>query len=364
MAKTSPIGIDLFAGAGGLSYGLSQAGFNMVLGIEIDSNFAVTLKENNKDMKVVTSDIRVIDPEEAAVSAGVQIGDIDVVAGGPPCRGFSQSNRRTRNLSNPLNHLYKEFFRFVEVLRPQIFLLENVAGLRTLQKGKVLQDILRRGSELGFCVQWNEINSEEFGVPQQRKRIIFMGTKEKVSDLFIREKSSTVTVRGALDDLPTLENGNTVNELAYSKYSNLTQYQQKMRKNNGDTVSNNLVTKNGELVLERYRHIPPGGNWRNIPPHLLSNYKNPNNCHGWIYYRLKWDEPSVVVSNFRKNMLIHPDQNRGLSVREAARLQSFPDDYIFCGPLTSQQQQVADAVPPLLAEEIGKNIIKHIMGVS
>jgi DNA (cytosine-5)-methyltransferase 1 len=92
----------------------------------------------------------------------------------------------------------------------------------------------------------------------------------------------------------------------------------------------------------------------------MFNYKNPNNCHGWIYYRLKWDEPSVVISNFRKNMLIHPEQHRGLSVREAARLQSFPDYYLFYGPLTSQQQQVANAVPPLLAEKIGENIIKYL----
>ncbi len=363
MAKIFPIGIDLFAGAGGLSYGLSRAGFNMVLGIEIDSNFAVTLRENNKDMKVVTSDIKVVDPAEAAVSAGVQKRDIDIIAGGPPCRGFSQSNRRTRDLNNPLNHLYKEFFRFVEALQPEVFLLENVAGLRTLQKGRVLQDILERGKELEYEVQWNEVNSEEFGVPQRRKRIIFIGTRKKVSNLFTQEKSSIVTVRSALDDLPTLENGNTINEIAYSRYSNLTEYQQKMRKNNGGTVSNNLITRNGTLVLERYKHIPPGGNWKDVPPHLLSNYRNPNNCHGWIYYRLKWDEPSVVVSNYRKNMLIHPKQNRGLSVREAARLQSFPDNYIFRGPLTSQQQQVANAVPPLLAEKIGINIMKYLLEV-
>ena len=132
-----------------------------------------------------------------------------------------------------------------------------------------------------------------------------------------------------------------------------------MRQNCGDSVCNNLVTRNGELIIERYKHIPSGGNWKNIPHHLLLNYKNPQNCHGWIYYRLKWDEPSVVISNFRKNMLIHPEQHRGLSVREAARLQSFPDNYEFYGRLDFQQQLVANAVPPFLDEQIGKNIINY-----
>lgn len=174
------------------------------------------------------------------------------------------------------------------------------------------------------------------------------------------KENKAVTVRSALDDLPILENGNAVDELKYSRDSKLSNYQKMMRKNNGNIVSNNLVTKNSALVVERYKYIPPGGNWKNIPPHLMSNYKNANNCHGWIYYRLIWDGPSVVISNFRKNMLIHPEQHRGLSVREAARLQSFPDDYIFYGPLGFQQQKVANACPPLLVEKIGKNIMKYL----
>lgn len=136
-----------------------------------------------------------------------------------------------------------------------------------------------------------------------------------------------------------------------------------MRQNAGKTAFNNLVTKNGELIINRYMHIRPGGNWKDIPDHLFKNYKNPNNCHGWIYYRLKWDEPSVVVSNYRKNMLIHPSDHRGLSVREAARLQSFPDEYVFHGRLDFQQQYVANAVPPLLAEKIGKRLVYHMENI-
>ena len=134
MTKAPYICIDLFAGAGGLSYGLSQAGFDIKLGIEINPSFAVTLKENDKNMKVVVSNIEVVDPTEVVKSAGLRKRDINLIVGGPPCQGFSQSNRRTRNLDNPLNNLYKEFFRFVKVLEPQVFLLENVSGLKTLHK--------------------------------------------------------------------------------------------------------------------------------------------------------------------------------------------------------------------------------------
>jgi len=360
MTKVSYIGIDLFAGAGGLSYGLSEAGFDMKLTIESNSNFADTLRKNNRNLKVIVSDIREVEPAEAVKSAGLRKEDIHLIAGGPPCQGFSQSNRRSRNLDNPLNNLYREFFRFVKLIKPQVFLLENVAGLRTLHKGAVLHDILNKGKELGYYVQWDIINAEDYGVPQRRKRIIFIGTIEKTSSLFAVKRNKVITVREALDDLPILENGNSASELKYSRYTNLSDYQKKMRKNNGQTVLNNLVTKNSSLVVERYKHIPPGGNWKHIPPNLMRNYKNLNNCHSGIYYRLRWDEPSIVISNYRKNMLIHPEQHRGLSVREAARLQSFPDHYIFCGPLGSQQQQVANAVPPLVAEKIGKNIIKYL----
>jgi DNA (cytosine-5)-methyltransferase 1 len=360
MTKSPYLGIDLFAGSGGISHGLLQAGLDMRLGIEIDPNFAVTLKENNKNMKVVVSDIRVIDPAEVVKSTGLRKKDIDLIVGGPPCQGFSQSNRRSRNLDNPLNNLYKEFFRFIRVLQPQVFLLENVAGLKTLHRGAVFRDILKTGEKVGYYVQWDVVNAEDFGVPQRRKRIIFIGTKQKTDNLFYVKENKAVTVRSALDDLPILENGNAVDELKYSRDSKLSNYQKIMRKNNGNIVSNNLVTKNSALVVERYKYIPPGGNWKNIPPHLMSNYKNANNCHGWIYYRLIWDGPSVVISNFRKNMLIHPEQHRGLSVREAARLQSFPDDYIFYGPLGFQQQKVANACPPLLVEKIGNNIMKYL----
>jgi DNA (cytosine-5)-methyltransferase 1 len=197
-------------------------------------------------------------------------------------------------------------------------------------------------------------------VPQRRKRILVLGSKSEIFGVFEPRRKNLVTVRQATDDLPVLDNGNKLDIYDYSRRVNLSQFQKEMRKNNGRRVSNNLVTRNNSLVLERYKHIPEGGTWADIPAILMLNYKNLGNCHRFIYHRLKWDAPSISVSNFRKNMLIHPFQDRGLSVREAARLQSFPDHYAFYGPLGSQQQQVANAVPPLLAEQIGMNIAESM----
>ena len=361
MTNSGCDGIDLFAGAGGLSYGLSCAGFNMKVGIEIDPHCATTLSRNHKGMKVIVSDVRSVAPRNVLKYADMRREDLTIIAGGPPCRGFSQSNLRTRNLNNPLNHLYKDFFRFVRELQPTVFLLENVQGLKTLHGGAVLQDILRLGAKYGYHVRWSVVNAEDYGVPQKRKRIIFVGTSAETTTLFCVDEKETVSVRQAMDDLPFLGNGNKFDLLDYARSSNLSEYQKMMRKNNRKVVKNNWVTRNNSLVLERYKHVPQGGNWRDLPAHLLHNYKNLDNCHRWIYHRLEWDDTSVTISNFRKNMLIHPEQDRGLSVREAARLQSFPDHYVFHGPMGSQQQQVANAVPPLLAEEIGKCILAFLM---
>lgn len=356
MTNSGLIGVDLFAGAGGLSCGLSRAGFNMKLGIEIDPNCAKTLSKNHSNMKVIISDIRLVDPLKAMKHIDIRKGDLAIVAGGSPCRGFSQSNKRTRVLSNPLNSLYKEFFRFVKAISPRVFLLENVKGLKTLQNGFVFKEILEIGRKLGYHVQWNIVDTADFGVPQYRKRIIFIGTSKKTELLFEPEEKKRITVRESMDDLPILENGNSEDTLEYSRMENLSDYQELMRRKKEKKVSNNMVSRNNELVVARYKHIPLGGNWADIPRSLMSNYKHLNNCHRWIYYRLKWDEPSIVISNFRKNMLVHPEQDRGLSVREAARLQSFSDDYVFYGPLGAQQQMIANAVPPFLGEGLGKNI--------
>jgi DNA (cytosine-5)-methyltransferase 1 len=158
------------------------------------------------------------------------------------------------------------------------------------------------------------------------------------------------TVRDAIADLPILRNGAQENERSYRCVPKST-LARLLRGRNG-RVANNLVTNNARLVRERYSHIRQGSNWRSIPGHLMHNYRDRERCHEGLYRRLEWDSPARVIGNFRKNMLIHPTQDRGLSVREAARLQSFPDTFTFHGSIGFQQQQVGDAVPPLLAASV------------
>ena len=205
----------------------------------------------------------------------------------------------------------------------------------------------------------------DFGVPQNRKRVFFIGNctgadLDFLDVLVEKNNTDSRTLRDAIGDLPVLENGNAVDEVQYKKGRPNT-YQNLMRTNPDGTVKNNRVSKNSELVIERYKFIEPGENWSAIlkkKPDLLLNYNDTKNCHSGIYKRLEWNKPSVAINNFRKSMMIHPNQDRGLSVREAARIQSFPDDYVFFGSIGSQQQQVANGVPPLLAEAVGRQIIK------
>jgi DNA (cytosine-5)-methyltransferase 1 len=381
------IAINLFAGAGGLSLGFKKGGFQFVQAVENDYHTAATYRCNHPEVDLLEEDIRNLNPLTCLQRLGLQPGDVAVLIGGPPCKGFSESNRRTRTLANPKNHLYKEFLRFLEVIQPTWFVLENVAGLRTLSNGAILQCIVKGGRALGYEVKWEKLNSVDYGVPQFRRRIFIIGNRLSLpirfpepthghsclrcthqygfeSHYHLDEHKANengykpyVTVREAISDLPKLENGASIDYLPYDD-CRLTEYQRTMRLSTNGTnhVQGNLVSRNSEKIIQRYEHIGPGQNWKAIPPELLDNYRDFSRCHTGIYYRLEWDKPSKVIGNFRKNMLIHPEQHRGLSVREAARLQSFPDNHIFLGSIGFQQQQVADAVPPILGEIIARCI--------
>jgi len=362
--RPRPLAIDLFAGAGGLSLGLMKAGYRVVQAVEKDPQAAATYRHNHPGTDVIEDDIQKLDPISCLKRLGLRRGDVSVLVAGPPCQGFSESNRRTRTLANPRNHLYQEFLRFLDAMRPAWFVLENVAGLRTMARGKILREIIDRCRSLGYDADWKELNAGDYGVPQFRRRIFVVGN---CLGLPIRFPDPThgvahkpyVTVLQAISDLPHLESGASVDYLSYGKNGrSLSGYQRAMRAsaNRDSGVQGNLVSRNNQLVLRRYSHIRPGQNWQAIPDDLLDNYKDSSRCHTGIYHRLEWRRPSKVIGNFRKNMLIHPEENRGLSVREAARLQSFPDNYVFLGSIGFQQQQVADSVPPLLAEAVARDI--------
>jgi DNA (cytosine-5)-methyltransferase 1 len=281
-----------------------------------------------------------------------------VLFGGPPCQGFSLSNQKTRNKSNENNWLFEEYIRLAKICKPDWIVLENVSGLLLTESGFFLNKIVSSLKKLGYTLSYEVLNATDFGVPQKRERFFLVGSLHGTTFKFPKPRSGKkVTVKDALNDLPILRNGALESELPYRKKAE-SRYAKKLRGKLSKS-KNHYVTRNSEIVLDRYLHIPQGGNWSSIPAKLMSNYKDYTRCHGGIYHRLAENQPSVVIGNYRKNMLVHPTQNRGLSVREAARLQSFPDWFEFKGHLTHQQQQVGNAVPPLLAKAVFKEILSQ-----
>lgn len=348
-------GIDIFSGAGGLSLGAEMAGIQISAAIEINSNAAKTFMRNHKYAKVLQGDIKEIDHRS------LQIGNrsIFVIMGGPPCQGFSMSNTRTRNMENQKNYLFLEFVRFVQKIKPEWFVLENVGGLTSINKGKtraMIEDYFRA---LGYDIKSEVLWASNYGVPQNRNRFFMVGNRLGIDFHFPQKHNMVYTVEDAISDLPSLKNGEMLDEAIYTKsLEDASSYAQLMRQGS-DMAQQNYVSRNNDLVIERYKYIGQGQNWQAIPDFLMQNYANKWRCHSGIYKRLRADQPSVVISNYRKSMLIHPWENRGISVREAARLQSFPDTFIFEGSLMHIQQQIGNAVPPLLAKAVFQQIIKQ-----
>ena len=350
--------VDLFAGAGGLSQGFRDAGFTVVQAVDCDHNAMGTYAANHPTTDPICADIRKLDPATCLRRVGLRPGQIAAVIGGPPCQGFSESNRRTRILANPRNHLYRDFLRFVEYIQPRWVVLENVGGLRTFEHGLIVDAITTSIRRVGYFAEWLVLNAAKYGVPQVRRRVFMVASRCRLAiPRVLEEKTHPVTVRDAIADLPQLGNGASTDLLAYATEPK-SRYQKAMRQDSANLVSGNLVTRNADYVLARYEYIPQGSNWTAIPRRLMGNYTNPKRCHTGIYHRLSWHKPSKVIGNFRKNMLVHPRDNRGLSIREAARLQSFPDSYCFHGSIGFRQQQVADAVPPILARAVATAVLR------
>ncbi|MCY4287692.1 MAG: DNA cytosine methyltransferase [Aestuariivita sp.] len=351
------IGIDLFAGAGGFSLGAVRSGIKVVVAIESDHNAVTTYRTNHRSCSIISTDIRDIsDDQIRSIPKG---NSYSIVFGGPPCQGFSHSNSRTRNIHNPKNWLFREFVRFVRVWEPDFILLENVRGIIDAAEGKFLSAILTHFSSLRYQFSHGALNAKNYGVPQNRSRFFLLGAKD-IDPISLPKKkhAKPLTVRDAISDLPVLENGASISWMPYGK-DQTSSYASSLRLG-AEHSPNHLVTRNAQYIVDRYQHVPQGGNWRDIPHHLMQNYKDFTRCHTGIYYRLHLDEPSTVIGNYRKNMLIHPTQNRGLSVREAARIQSFPDSYEFFGSIGFQQQQVGNAVPPLLAETVFSHLLLQV----
>lgn len=350
------LGIDLFAGAGGMSLGATQAGIDVAFAVEQDVHVANTYKRNHPACNIFVGDIRNF--SSGKIKKIPRGSDGTVIFGGPPCQGFSYSNTRTRHANNETNWLFEEFVRFVRIWQPDFVVFENVRGLIDTAGGIFLDAVLDRFSQLDYTVEHGVLNAKDYGVPQDRARFFLIGSRQKVTlSLPSKQDQPTPTVHDAIGDLPSLDNGASEPWLPYGNRLP-SAYARKLRSRRRYS-SNHLVTRNAGYILDRYHHIPPGGNWENIPARLMRNYEDRSRCHTKIYHRLRLDVPSVMIANYRKNMLIHPTQHRGLSVREAARIQSFPDSYEFLGSIGFQQQQVGNAVPPLLAQAVFSALIQQ-----
>lgn len=377
--------LDLYAGSGGLSLGFSMARspgfiFELAVANDIDRNAISTYKKNHPSVNTVLGDLA-LENTKKEISRTVEKTTgrrtVDLVIGGPPCKGFSSANRMTRNNLNPLNDLALHFATMVGRMNPFAFVMENVPGMTSLQGGRILDAVTDKLYKKGYKnVEYFVLNSADYGVPQRRKRMFLIGSKSQ-SRVEPPKKTHRAPEDAGMDttlepyvtagdaignDLPAIPAGSVSPSSDKYTCAPKTELQDYLRLN-AKSVKNHFATVSNDLVIKRFKHVPRGGNWLDVPERLMKakgKYKNLNNMHSIIYRRLNPKEPSVTVTNFRKAMLIHPTQHRLLSVREAARIQTFPDRYEFEGKLGSMQQQVSDAVPVKLAESVANAVLVHM----
>lgn len=379
--------LDLFSGPGGLSEGIKEARnhnfrFKIIVANDYDPDVSRTYMKNHKEVKYVLGSIIEEETKKNILSAireKTGRSTVDVVIGGPPCKGFSLENKMTRNMKNPMNHLVMHYVDMIKRTKPAAFVMENVPGLLAMQKGRVAETLIAEFKSLGYhnATAWL-LNAADYGVPQMRKRAFLVGSKSRIPlEKPKQTHGSTeemaknpglmpyVKLIDAIDDLPRISTGKITSESGDYAHDPQNDFQEEIRRKSLE-VKTHVITKNTPIVIERIKSVPPGGNWENIPVHLMKvdgKYNNLELAHSMIYKRLLKNEPSITITNFRKGMIIHPTQHRLLSVREAARIQTFPDHFEFEGGLSNKQQQVSDAVPVKLAKKVGDTVLVHLHDV-
>jgi len=389
---------DLYAGPGGLSLGFKRSGFfQPVVAVEHNEKAAETY-EKNLNVTVIRKDVASVEPEElleAAKESGFD--GVDVVVGGPPCRAFTTANtggtkwERIREKTE-MNRVYEHpdwynFWRIVDALKPRAVVAENVMGFRS--RKEVFSKFIDRLRISGYAVGYRKLNAKCFGIPQRRKRFFIAGIRDWDGDeetplLENLPETGTkmVNVKQAISDLPELSNDSPAPYVSVYRMRRPTLYQSLMRRRS-EILYDHIVHRVNSTMVKRFHYIPQGYNLRRawiegkIPERVLRSRSIVNgrvrkgfskrtlkNMHSNIYRRLRWDEASYTITHVRKTVLIHPLQDRLLSIRETARLQSFPDWFRFFGSLSQKYQQIADAVPPLLAEAVAKHIGESLMHIS
>jgi len=345
--------IDLFAGVGGLSQGFIAEGFEVIYANEYDKSIAEAYKLNHPDTIVDTTDITKIDFEKTFRPFRNKV---TVVMGGPPCQGFSQKGKRI-GLDDERNFMFRKFAKVVEIVQPEFFLLENVPNILTSENGYFKDEIIKYFNDLGYDVKAKVLKAENFGVPQTRRRAVFLGRKKKLEIDIPDDNKQRTTVMEAIGDLPELKSGEG-DEVQSYKTSAKNSFQKLMRKGS-KKLHNHISTKHSQLALERLKFVK-----LNTTRHDLPEEHKTKSIHSGTWTRLKPDGfARTITTRFdtpSSGQFTLPYQDRCVTVREAARLQSFPDSFIFTGNKTSQMLQVGNAVPPLMAQELAKAIKKAL----
>jgi DNA (cytosine-5-)-methyltransferase len=349
--------IDLFCGCGGFSKGFEQAGFDVRLGIDIWEDAAITYKANFPHAVTIVGDISTLTGEDLLTAARMFANEVDVIIGGPPCQGFSLSGKRM--LDDPRNILYKSFVRMVENIQPKVFVMENVPGLVRLFNGQVKEQVIEDFTNIGYKVEMRQLTASDFGVPQARTRVFFVGiNKDKIKNSTYSfppethgaNKKPYVTCKDALSDLDFIGDTRLLADEAEYELPAISEYQKFMRKNS-DKLLNHVTTIHTERTRSIIAMVPDGGNYKDLPQELWSTRKV-----NIAWTRMDSKKPCFTIDTGH-NHHFHYIANRVPTVRESARIQSFPDDFRFIGTKTSQLKQVGNAVPPLLAQVVAESII-------
>jgi DNA (cytosine-5)-methyltransferase 1 len=352
--------IDLCSGAGGLSLGFQRAGFRIAVAVECKPSVAETYQNNFPCTEVIQEKIENVTGERLLDKVSQRPFGKLVLAGGTPCQPFSQANHQNKGKDHPSASTVDHFVRLVEEVRPEGFLFENVANFQLINKGKSMRQFLNKLKKLSYNVSFAILKSEDFGVPQLRKRLFVGGIKSNSWRDFdiniVKRRKVRPTVGDAISDLPFLQDGGGgADAMNYPNQKKLTSYQRRTRKGS-QVLYNHWSSKNSPEVVRTISYIGPGQSlkksWNHLPQDVRNRYKNSDNIHYNIYKRLIWNGLSPTIVHPRRAMLLHPYQNRIITVREAARLQDFPDKFRFSGGIDSQYQQVANAVPPSVAESL------------
>lgn len=344
--KNNPTVIDLFCGCGGLSYGFIEAGYEVLLGIDHWKDAITTFENTHKNAKGIVADLFTETPKEIAEKTGIK--NADIIIGGPPCQGFSIAGKRI--IDDERNQLYKSFVNFVKHYQPKVFLMENVPNIVSMGKGVVKDSIIKDFEKLGYTVVYKVLLASDFGVPQNRRRAFFVGTKNKTEFVFPEPTTEKpISAKEAISDLPekSLTDGTKYKTEPKSDY-------QKLIRGKSVGVYNHEITNHSEQTTNIISLVPDGGNYKDLPEELR---KTRNVNIAWT--RLNSKKPSFTIDTGHRHHF-HYKYNRVPTVRESARIQSFPDTFIFLGSKTSQYKQVGNAVPPILAKVLATEIKNYL----